>query len=294
MSLSTNGSWAGVTKLRPSGDHFQEESVSAFVSTAKPSVRAASAKVWGKAADGSVAFLVNDFGKGKAVLLNFNLAVIPFLDGRGELGGVRDALEQIVALAGLKPMAVMKNAKGETVTGTEFTRYVREGAVYLGVEKTGRACETFPMEAYVQLDRKYWVYDVRAGKKVGFTDRIPMTLEGLDVALFALLPAEAKAIELDVPDTVAPGTSLKTSAKLKVSSPSPLTFTSVFRFELIPAGGNSPEEFMAYPWRIRDAKGGAASTAWAIGCDEKPGTKFTAIVTDVATGLTAKKTVTVR
>ena len=258
------------------------------------SVRATTAKPWGKAADGSVAFLVNDFGKGKAVLLNFNLAVIPFLDGRGELGGVRDALEQIVALAGLKPMAVMKNAKGETVTGTEFTRYEREGAVYLGVEKTGRACETFPMEAYVQLDRKYWVYDVRAGKKVGFTDRIPMTLEGLDIALYALLPAEAKAIELDVPDTVAPGTSLKTSAKLKVTSPSPLTFTSVFRFELIPADGNSPEEFMAYPWRIRDAKGGVTSTAWAIGCDEKPGTEFTVIVTDVATGVSASKVVVVR
>lgn len=116
-----------------------------------------------------------------------------------------------------------------------------------------------------------------------------MTLEGLDVALYALLPAEAMSIELDIPSTVAPGASLKTSAKLVGEK----LGTRIFRFELIPAEGNSPEEFMAYPWRIRDAKGGVASTSWAIGFDEKPGTKFTVFVTDVATGLSASQVITV-
>ena len=55
----------------------------------------------------------------------------------------------------------------------------------------------------------------------------------------------------------------------------------------------SMEEFMPYPWRVRDAKDGKGATAWAIGYGEKPGTKFTAVVTDVETGRTASRVVTV-
>ena len=260
------------------------------------SVKATTAKPLAQCEKGA-AFFVNDFGKGHAVLINFNLAVIPFLDGRNELGGVRDTLVEIMALAGLKAPARMVGADGKVITGTEFTRYVRGSEIYLGVEKTGHAYEKFPMKAFVELDKKYWVYDVRAGKKVGFTDRIPMDLEGLDVGLYSLLPAEAKQLTLDIPSTVRPGTALKATATLSRSasspSPSPSTFTSTFRWELIPDGGYSMEEFMPYPWRVRDAKDGKGATEWAIGYGEKPGTKFTAVVTDVETGLTASRVVTV-
>ena len=257
-------------------------------------IRATTAKACAKASDGSVAFLMNDYGKGKAILLNFNLAVIPFLDGRGELGGVRTALENLMDHAGVKPFAVMRNAKGAVITGTEFSRFNRGGAIYLGVEKSGHAYETFPMEAYVQLDKKYRVYDVRAGKAVGLTDRIPMTLKGLDFELYSLLPYEAKAMKVDIPDTVARGASLKAVAALETSAGAKNADTSVFRFELIPEGGYDREDYVPYPWRLKDAKGGKAETAWAIGYDEKPGTKFTAVVTDVATGVSASKAVVVR
>ena len=251
------------------------------------SVKATTAKVLAQCEKGS-AFFVNDFGKGHAVLINFNLAVIPFLDGRNELGGVRDTLVEIMALAGLTAPARMVGTDGKVITGTEFTRYVRGNEIYLGVEKTGHAYEKFPMKAFVELDKKYWVYDVRAGKKVGFTDKIPMDLEGLDVGLYSLLPVEAKALTLDIPSTVRPGTALKASAALDGSGA-----TRIFRWELIPEGGYSMEEFMPYPWRVRDAKDGKGATAWAIGYGEKPGTKFTAVVTDVETGLTASRVVTV-
>ena len=266
---------------------------------ADASVKPAKATVCGRSSDGVGAFFVNDFGKGRAVLLNFNLAVLPFLEGRGELGGVREALERILAQAGLKPIAVMKDAAGATVTGTEFTRYERGGEIYLGVEKSGHAYEKFPMQAFVELDRKYWVYDVRAGRKVGFTARIPMTLKGLDVGLYALLPAEAKELKLDLPSTVAPGASLKATAKLGIADPksqiSETTDTRVFRWELIEDGkGDSREEYCAYPWRLKDAKGGKGATEWAIGYNVRPGTKLTVVVTDVATGLSASQVVTVR
>ena len=252
------------------------------------SVVAGNAKAYGKGDGGVVALLVNDFGKGKAVLFNFNVAVFPFLESRGELGGMREALEKLIAMAGLRPMAVMKDEKGGMVAGTEFTRFVREDHAYLGVEKTGYAHEKFPMRAFVELDKKYWVYDVRTGKKVGFTDRIPMTLKGLDTGLYSLLPTEAKQLALDIPATVKPGSALRASATLDG-----VTSTRVFRWELIPEGGYSMEEFMPYPWRVRDAKDGKSTTEWAIGYDEKLGTKFTAVVTDVATGLSASRIVTV-
>ncbi|MBO7720916.1 MAG: beta-galactosidase trimerization domain-containing protein [Kiritimatiellae bacterium] len=259
------------------------------------SIRAAAAQAAAQAADGSVAFLVNErFGKGKAVLFNFNLAVLPFLDGRGELGAVRTVLENLMSLGGVRPPAVMRNAKGELITGTEFSRFTRGDAVYLGVEKSGHAFEKFPMQANVHLDRRYWVYDVRAGRAVGHVDRIPMTLTGLDIALYALLPAEVKGVTLDAPDTVARGTPLKAAAELKLADGAKFATTPVFRLELIPEGGYDREDYMPYPWRIRDAKNCRVESEWAIGFDEKPGRKFDLVVTDAATGFSARKTVTVK
>jgi len=207
-------------------------------------------------------------------------------------------LEKLFADAGAKAPAKMVGADGKLITGTEFTRYTRGDEIYLGVEKNGHAYEKFPMKAFVQLDKKYWVYDVRAGKKVGFTDKIPVNLEGLDVFLFSLLPAEAKSITLEIPSTIKPGESLKATATLSVSNNQTIkqsnnSSTRIFRWELIPAGGYSMEEYMPYPWRVKDAVKGEGSTEWAIGYGEQPGTRYTAVVTDVETGLKASKVVTV-
>ena len=116
-----------------------------------------------------------------------------------------------------------------------------------------------------------------------------MSLGGLDTALFSLLPNEVKPPILDAPDEVSPGEFLKASVALSEGASK-----RVIRWELIPEGGNSPEEFMAYPWRIRDAVDGKGATVWAIGFDEKLGTSYEVIVTDVATGQSAQKKVVVK
>jgi len=263
-------------------------------------VKATTAHALGNSTDGAVAFFVNECGKGRAILLNFNAAVIPFLEGRGELSGVRDALLALVEPAvGKAPATLREAATGKPITGVEFSRFTRKGEIYIGVEKVGYGFETFPKEASVQLDRPYWVYDVRAGKKVGFTDRIPMSLTGLDIGLYSLLPEEAKAIELEVPASVKPGEALKVTATLTVSNNQTIkqsnnSSTRVFRWELVPEGGYDRENFLPYPWRLKDAPGGKATTEWAIDFNAKPGTQWTVVVTDVATGVSASKVVTVR
>lgn len=262
--------------------------------TVDSSVKAVKAKALGMSSDGVGAFYVNGYGKGKAVLFNFNLAVLPFLASRDSLGGIREVLERIVAMAGLKPIAVMKDAAGKTVTGTEFTRYERDGDIYLGVEKSGHAFENFPMQAYVVLDRKYWVYDVRAGRKIGFTDRIPMTLQGLDVGFYALLRAEAGELELDVPGTVAPGGALKASAGYPPPAAGTGHPTRVLRWELLEGEADERMEYRAYPRRLKDTKNGRSETVWAIGYNVAPGTRLNVVVTDVASGRTQKRTVVVQ
>ena len=253
------------------------------------SIRATTAKAYGNCDDGSVAFLVNDYGKGKAIMFNFGLAVVPFLDGRNELGGIRDAIQKLFAMAGLKPMATLVDAAGKEITKTEFSAFKRDGEIYLGVEKSGKSCEKFPMQAFVKLEKSCAVYDVRAGKALGVLDKIPVTLTGLDTFLFALLPAECAAPVLEVPESVKPGeliTAKVTIANLKATHP--------IRWELIPEGGYNREEFLPYPWRVKDAKAGAGETAWAIDFAAPKGQQWTVKATDVVTGASVSKTVTVR
>lgn len=251
---------------------------------------AATAVAYGKSSDGASAFICNNFGKGRAFYLNFNPAVVPFLDGRNELGGVRDVLKAVFSAAG-KAHYVLKKADGSDLTGTEFSRFVRDGVTYLGVEKLGHSYEKFPMEAKFVADKKSFVYDIRKGKFIGEVSEFPMTLSGLDFEFFALMPYKVEAMKLDVPAKVKRGTSLEVCAEIAVSAGKPVTH--VFRVEMLPPGGWTHEKLLPFPVRVLDAKAGRLTTSFPIAFNDEPGSVWTLKVTDVATGVGKEVKITI-
>ena len=207
-------------------------------------------------------------------LLGFKPAIYTFLRGRGELGTMRTDTLKRFADWGIRPQFRTVNAKGEEVTNVEYSRFVRGAATYLGYEKIANSFETFPMKAFLKLEKPQWVYEVRSGRAYGFTDTVELELKGLDCLLFACLPAEAKPVTVEAPKAVRRGGTLHVKAQ---------SSAQVLRFEMMPPDGYSEERFEPMVFRLPDTKDGAAECDFAIAWDE-PYDGYTLIVTDVATG----------
>ena len=278
-----------VSGLQPSTSNLQPSTFKGVLVDA--SIRAKGAKALAKA-DSAEAFFVNDFGKGKAVLMNVNLAAYAFLRDRGELGGVRDAIASLFSLGAGPARFTTVSADGRAVAGVEYTRYVRGAMEIVGVEKLGLGCEKFPMPVKVKIGAKKHVYDVRKGTYVGETDAIPMTFTGLDVALYSMLPYAVKGVSVDAPASVTRGEVLAIRAAVDAGGAKGLA-THVLRVELIPPSGVSPERFAPVQFQLKDAKDGKLETAIQTAFNDETG-NWTLIVTDVATGVSAKKTIVVK
>lgn len=217
-------------------------------------------------------------------LLGFKPAIYTFLRGRGELGTMREDALKLFASAGVKPLFRTVNAKGETVTNVEYSRFTRGDVTYLGYEKIANSFESFPMKATLELGGKFWVSEVRSGKNYGFVDKVEIDLTGLDCLLFALKKAEPSAVTLKAASSVKRGGALEVKAESNAQ---------VLRFEMIPPDGYSEERYAPFRTKVLDVKDGAASYTFPIAWNE-PYDSFTLVVTDVASGKSAKKTVKVK
>lgn len=217
-------------------------------------------------------------------LMGFKPAMYTFLRGRGELGTMRADVLKLFAGWGVKPRFRTLNERGEEVTNVEYSRFTRGGVTYLGYEKIANSFEKFPMKAKLAMDEKRHVYEVRSGRYYGFTDTVPLELKGLDCLLFACLPAEASPVTVEAPSSVARGGTLHVKAA---------SSAQVLRFEMMPPGGYSEERYEPIEYKLPDTAAGAAEVDFAIAWDE-PCDRYTLIVTDVATGKSAKREITVK
>ncbi len=217
-------------------------------------------------------------------LIPFKPVTYTFLRGRGELGTMREDALKLFASCGVKPLYRTLNAKGEEVTNVEYSRFTRGDVTYLGYEKIANTFETFPMKATLELGGKFWVSEVRSGRNFGFVDKVELDLTGLDCLLFALKKAEPSDVVLEAPSSVARGAALEVRAESNAQ---------VLRFEMIAPDGYSEERYAPFRAKILDVKDGVASHTFPIAWNE-PYDSYTLVVTDVASGKSAKKTIKVK
>ena len=231
---------------------------------------------------------VRRVGKGLTVYLGCNPIAWKFLVQNGEEAAARRDLLALLAQGGVTPRFRAETADGTPVASVEYTRFTRDGATYLGVEKKPVARERYPLAAAVKLAEPAWVYDVRAGKALGRLSAIPATFEGFDTMLYALLPYEVKGLALEAPASVARGGELKATARIVAPDAAKRT-THLLRFDLVPKGGYTFERTKPIRPQFVDAKDGVGTATFAIAYDEADG--YTLEVTDVATGAKAARPV---
>lgn len=256
------------------------------------SYRAAAAKAFG-AGGGAHGFFLNTFGKGRALLLNFNSVALKFTAGTPDGERATEALAAALALGGVPSGRIAAFwTDGSRVLNTEISRFTRGAAEYVGFEKCPFAGEKLPGAAALKFPGKAWTYDVRKGAALGFVDSVALELKGFDTAFFTRLPYEVKGLKVTAPGEVRRGDTLRVGAEV-VTEPAVNAATHVLRVDLVPPGGYSPERFAPVPYRLIDAPCGKGAAEIAIAWNEKS-EYFTLEVTDVATGATFSRRVDVR
>ncbi|MFH0965520.1 MAG: alpha-amylase family protein [Planctomycetota bacterium] len=259
------------------------------------------------------ALIVNSFGKGRGILLNFAFSeylmskddsFVRFVDD-DKARSTRVVLQAVLALAGVTPPAEL----APHAPGCHVYRFNSGNALFLGVlwdapaflpgvayselyhpgtakvtRETLAGLAAQKRRVTLTLSAQSHVYDVVKGEYLGFLSEVPREISPGPVQLLAALPYRVTGLEASVKSSqVAPGASLEFSAALAVEGGAPDSVTHVFRVELAdPDARPAPH----YARNLR-APGGRCEGTLGLALNDKAGT-WTLSVRDVVTGARAE------
>ncbi len=168
----------------------------------EPKLKLAGAKSL-KPGKGKPTLLVNHYGQGKAILLNYfhHTYSRDKLDGTN--GPALENLRAVLAEAGKSPKISLTGAGGVPVSDCERYLFNNGSTRLLGlVPDMGRA-RTEQIE--VRLDGEYAIYDVRDRRYLGSGDRFRTEIEPGVPRLFAFVDGRVTGLELQAPATAGLG-----------------------------------------------------------------------------------------
>ncbi len=249
--------------------------------------------------------VVSSHGQGKAIYLGRSLAPVAGEDkiSAEELTQlvklVSDALDQ----AGAKPPAEIADDQGRPVLSCEAVHYRAGEAEYYGIiryqspeqrEEVDFSRGIPPLEeARVDLagdnvrivfPEARHIYDVRAHRYLGLTDRVEGKLEYGEAKIYALLPYRVEGMEVRAPEQAAPGAEVTYTVQVRTEGDAaPGTHVAVIRVM-----GPDGREYRQYGGRVALEHGrGEAQIPLAL---NDPAGEWRIIARDVATGIEAETT----
>ena len=198
----------------------------------------------------------------------------------------RTDVKAFLAAAGATPALV--GAQTVAHLGREAMHYVSGDAdLYAVLRMPGRS-EDDAADDFTFAKRGH-VYDVRAQKYLGETDRVTAKVPLTEASVFAVLPAKVEGVGLAAPATVARGTDLMAELAVRTATAVREIPAYVLHVEVVPPSGKARFHFR----RNLLTQGGTARLAFALALDDEPGT-WKVRVTEPLTGATAEKAVQVR
>ena len=222
-------------------------------------------------------FIVNHYGKGKALYLNF--PVDGYLRDRyyGRDSSLLDIFRNTMQWAGVLPQ-VQVTRGGRALGATEIARF-KQGELNLTMMyRDHTIADPATSKATVQWQDEAHLYDVRQQTYHGFTNQCDKRLEPGQMAVFARLPYRIKGIRIETspPMPIAGDT---VSIQLAPRHDSDKTAPHVFHVKISGPDGNSRDY---YTKNVLGADGTAKYT-WQTAFDETPGTWIVS-ATDVVSG----------
>lgn len=245
--------------------------------------------------------VINEYGNGKGIYLNFALNHYP--KERTKIHGgyyTRELMKRVLAYANVNKLVTLKYLDGKPVEkGYETIYYSDNNAKYVGILRklsrqldvghdglavgAGRDERGIIETIRLELPQKFHVYDVREKRYLGFTDCTEAAIAEGDTKLFALLPYMVRAIYIDMPSEVHAGATVDVNIVIDSEKPDG-EYSNVLNIKVY----NPFNEFEWIYSQNISTKGLHAVVKMAIPYNEKPG-QWRIAVKDVATGVQAEK-----
>jgi hypothetical protein len=246
-------------------------------------VRPAAGKALAEAG-GAAANIVNSFGSGKTVYLNYFFST--YVEDRkdGKEDELKGRLSQALGHVGIRPPFRLSGEGGRPLRDSEVVAYEAGQARYLGVIKNDDV-EVRSEPLSIELGRACHVYDMRRKAYLGRLDRISDTIRTAEPKLYALLPEPVRGVRVTSEAAAARGRRFSYSVALEAEEGT----DSVVLVKVYKPGGELVREYS----ENLEAKGGAAASGFPIALNDPVGTwKLTA--TDAVSGKQAVREFQVR
>lgn len=250
----------------------------------------------------------NAFGKGRAVLLNFNAAdyakTVPtgvagetsaFVEGQKiQKRALRAVYRNILAQQGITPRVMAREVGSDEphLADVEAVVYeVGKGVAMVGLlKKPYCSGPAFRKElrhtVEVSFPRRAHVYDTRRGNYLGRTQTVEASIDTAIGEVYALLPYRVEGLRVALPERVAGGELVEGSIALE--APGVELADHVFHVEVVDPAG---EEEVLYR-RNLDAPGGRATLRLLLPFGALAG-EWKIVIRDALTGLTTTETLRV-
>lgn len=227
---------------------------------------------------------VNTVGRGKTVLLGdtlagYGAASYRHRGGWKKLEGRWQRLEHLLTgPGGIRPPVRVKPRGPEEMPPTEITRFTAGGAEFVGLLRKHSYHDSAPYAATISFPGKSHVFDVRAGKYLGFVDQLNTDIS-YQAQLYARLPYRVQSLALGGSPAA-----LRIAVKTTGGRPGP---GHVFEVRVLAL---DRRELPWYAQQVAAVDGSATvEVPWAL----NDAGKYTVVVRDVASGVTARREVTV-
>jgi len=254
-----------------------------------PTVSPTTAKPLAKA-DGTPILLVNSVGKGRAVLLNFQLPQQAKEATQSALG-CYDLLDALYAMAGVKPAVAVRGIGGGPLPFGEARVWRNGEATILGVwhtlnigffAKKPKWDEVPPLKANVTLPTQGYVYDLRHHRSLGHVRefRTDVAVAQANFFLVTPYPLGQQTITLSTPS---PARGSKLTVAITLGLPADAKASHAVAIEVVEPGGSMPQ----WGRRTLVLPGGRGAVEFPIAHNAAPG-PWRVRVRELFTGLTSE------
>ena len=185
--------------------------------------------------------MLNRYGEGRTVFLNFPLS--GYLERRyeGREREWREFMRRLLAWCGAEPRITVMS-KDRPLSAVETVRF-RDGPLeYVGMYRDYRLRDTKPRKATIAFPGEAYVYNVRAGKGMGRTGTVATRFKPGIAKLFALSPYEVKSLRIRTEEeSVEQGGAIVLQLRIKTGGAAP--GRHVVRIEVSAPGGNEVRHY---------------------------------------------------
>lgn len=220
-------------------------------------------------------FIVNKFGKGKGILLNLSFLNYDYRNIPEGSSPITKILNKILEKEAGIPLKIKYEPDNIEIGFTPF-RYKLGSHIYLGIISPWKEGEE--KECKLTLPQKFYVYNIRKGEYIGYSDTLNIKVQPESADIFGFLPYKINDLKINSTKKIKKGEILNYEIELQTEPVPPETH--IFNVSVISPEG---KEIKHYIENLKGEKGKVKGSIY-FAMNEKEG-KYILRVKEVISGI---------